>query len=178
MPETMPEIPDNDDMDDVPMKKERTDIKLATIYYWVKSHIKEVKELNMTKSQFCHLMRRINETLAEALEMGQTISLPLNMGTITPRKKKLRVFYSDEGVLINTYATDWEMTKKIWDEDEEARKERIRIKKNGSFTGTTVRYTVGRSAFTNSKFIEFRVYRRICRKLYNNVINGITDCLQ
>ena len=82
----------------------------------------------LTEKEFYSIIRTVNNYLAEELSNGKDINLPLKMGKLELRKSKSRISIVD-GKIKTNLPIDWSATFKLWYEDEDAKANKILIKK-------------------------------------------------
>lgn len=124
-----------------------------TIYRSVdKTHpLKQVKE-----EDFLHILRTVNNYLAEDIINGEAVSIP-HIGILYVKKVKLKTFIKGDRVTTQR-RTDWYSTHKLWYEDEEAYKAGIVVKFN-----TSDLYSIRwfKQVFNNRSFIKLAPTRAL-----------------
>lgn len=127
----------------------------------------------LTEKEFYSIIRTVNNYLAEELNNGNDVNLPLRMGKIEVRKRKARISIVD-GKIKTNLPIDWTATFKLWYEDEEAYKNKtlLRIEEKELFR---VRYNKEKANYKNQMFYQFIPNREIKKQLKYNIKNKGLD---
>jgi hypothetical protein len=129
----------------------------------------------ITEKEFYAIVRSINKLLAEEIANGQTVKFPLQMGKLELRKFQRGVSFVD-GKLKNTYPIDWHNTLLLWEQDEEAKKNRIRLRHENEWV-YHVKYDSWMAMYENKKFYRFALNTFIKWELSKNIKQGKVDTL-
>lgn len=129
----------------------------------------------VTEKEFYAIIRGVNRLLAEEIANGQTVKFPYQMGVLELRKFQKGVSFVD-GKLKNTYPIDWYNTKLLWEQDEEARKKKIRLRHENEWV-YHVRYNKWKAKFENKSFYHFALNTFIKWALAKNIKEGKVDTL-
>lgn len=129
----------------------------------------------ITEKEFYAIIRGINRLLAEEIANGQTVRFPLQMGILELRKFKKGVSFVD-GKLKNTYPIDWYNTLLLWEQDEEAKKKKIRLRHENEWV-YHVKYDPWKAKYENKSFYRFALNTFIKRALAKNIKEGKVDSL-
>lgn len=81
----------------------------------------------LTRPQFNYVIDKMHSFYADEISKGIVVKLPCGMGRLIQEKLPTGIFFSD-GKLFNNYPINWKETKKLWNEDEEAFKNKVLIK--------------------------------------------------
>lgn len=130
----------------------------------------------LTEHEFYSIIRKTNNYLAEELLKGNDVILPHRLGTLELRKYYPRM-YIEDGVYKNTLPIDWDVTLKLWSEDEEAYKERTLVKMEEKEI-FKVQYNKNKANYNNKSFMEFVVNRDIKRGLKQHIKRGAIDAFE
>lgn len=121
------------------------------------------------------LIGRVNTLLIEKLLEGHQIVLPHLMGSLelvgTPAKLK-----EEKGKLKTNYRVDWKKTLECWYNDEEARNERIKVKRIQKYL-YSIKYSKSTSNYRNQKFYNLRLNRSLVRTLGKKIENEKLNAL-
>jgi len=115
------------------------------------------------------VIRKANEYVGEALLNGHDFKMPFRLGTIYLRKRKNRVYLNENGNLVFIKPVSWSKTRKLWQEDEEARKDRIIIRTNDEYAYI---FTLCNRRFKNSFYYKFRCNRALNSKKSEKTKDG------
>ena len=127
----------------------------------------------LTEKEFYDIVRQVNNKFADEIAKGTTITFPSKMGKLELRKEKRGVYFN-EGKMKVTYPVDWQATLKLWFEDEEAREQKLLIRRN-SKNVYKVYFNKYDATFNNKVFYDFTLNRFIKKKLKHNINNGLID---
>lgn len=127
----------------------------------------------LSESQYFNIIRRINLLLCEDLLNGKDIHLPEAMGYIEVRKANLEL-KEVNGKLKIPYLIDWYKTKALWEEDEEAKRDKILVR---FITDTVymIKYIKRAATFKHKSFYEFKPNRTLKRTLAKQIKQGNFD---
>lgn len=128
----------------------------------------------LKEKEFYDIVRQVNNKLADCIAMGMTVTFPSKMGKLELRKESRGVYFNSNGEMKVTYPIDWQATLKLWFEDEEARSQKLLIRRN-SKTVYKVHFDKYDATFNNKVFYDFTLNRFIKKKLKNNINNGLID---
>lgn len=127
----------------------------------------------VSEHDFYAVIRTVNNFLAEALSLGEDIQLPHRMGRLEIRKRQATIDIKDGKVIANL-PVDWDRTLKLWEEDEDAYKERALVKMEEKEI-FQVYYNRGKANYVNKGFFAFLPNRELKKKLKANIKNGHVD---
>lgn len=138
-----------------------------------KSYKNDGGKLDIVK--FRAIIREVNEYYAERLSLGHNILLPLGFGKLGPRKMPTSIVIKN-GKVVNNYSIDWGKTKELWRNDEQAYRDRVKIKLPTNYNYIVYWYkdTV---RIKNKSFFRFKPARSLKLKTRENVINHKTDAI-
>lgn len=129
----------------------------------------------LKEHEFYSIIRGVNDLLAEEMKIGNSIHFLHGMGHIELRKYKVGVSLVN-GELRNTYNISWAKTMKLWYEDEEARNNKILVRREDKFE-YFIKYCKHNAHYINQCFYQFASNRFVRRALINNVAKGKVDTL-
>lgn len=127
----------------------------------------------VTEKEFYAIIRLINKKLADEIAKGSTITFPSKMGKLELMKETRGVYFND-GKMKVTYPIDWQATLRLWFDDEEARQQKLLIRRNSKCV-YKVRFNKYDATFNNKMFYDFTLNRYIKQKLKHNINNGLID---
>lgn len=126
--------------------------------------------------EFYAVVRQMNNLLADELLHGRDIVLPQRLGTLELRKYDAVMKFSN-GQIRTNLPIDWDRTLKLWEEDEEAYKERTLVKMEEKEI-FKVFYNRSRANFNNKSFFEFEINRDLKRRLKQKIKSGAIDAFK
>lgn len=127
----------------------------------------------LKEKEFYDIVRQVNNKFADEISKGTTITFPSKMGKLELRKEQRGVYFHN-GEMKVTYPVDWQATLKLWFEDEEAREQKLLIRRNSKCV-YRVHFNKYDATFNNKVFYDFTLNRYIKQKLKHNIINGLID---
>ncbi len=130
----------------------------------------------ITEHDFYIIIRQVNNLLADNLANGEDIILPHKMGSIELRKYDAKISFQN-GKLVTNLPIDWDITLKLWAEDEKAYKEKtlVKVEDRELFK---VFYNKRRANYENKSFFQFEVNRDIKIKLKSKIKNKVIDAFK
>lgn len=132
------------------------------------------KEYVLTESQYFHIVRAINNLLAEEIVRGEDVKLPCRMGTIELRKVDRKVYIDKNGNVQTNLPIDWNKTLELWYEDEEAYKNKTLVKMDEKEI-FKIYYNRELANYNNKTFYEFSFNRDIKVRLKRMIKEGLID---
>lgn len=129
----------------------------------------------VTEKEFYAIIRGINNLIAEEIAKGETIVFPEKMGKLELRKYQVGAYIKD-GKLKVTYPIDWYATNKLWEKDEEARKNKTLLRHSNQWV-YHVKYLITGATFENKTFYLFTLNSFIKQKLSMNIKQNKVDTL-
>lgn len=140
--------------------------------YYRKNKPKD-KAFILTESQYFSIIRTVNKLLGEELSEGNNITLPDRMGRLELRKYQTKIYFDGNKVKTN-FPINWCETLKLWDQDEEARKNKTLIKREEKEI-YRIYYNKTVANYNNKAFYQFKVNREVKINLKNNIKEGDVD---
>lgn len=129
----------------------------------------------LKEHEFYVIIRSINKLLAENIASGKEVVFPASMGRLELRKYPTGVKYVD-GKLKNSYPIDWSSTNQLWAEDEEERQKHTLLRYESPLI-YQVKYCKEDATYENKMFYQFKLHKKVRKKLQENIISGKTDTL-
>lgn len=124
----------------------------------------------LERDPFARILRECNEALvAELLEYAEDYTLPFGMGRISFRKRKNKAFVGKNGIR-STALVDWKKTMELWEENPQAKRNKILIRYSNMETGRySFRIAMFARGFKNKEFFAFRFKRSFKRKFADRI---------
>jgi hypothetical protein len=129
----------------------------------------------LKEGEFYKIVRGVNDGFAKMILNGDTVVFPSRMGKLELRKFEKGVSIVD-GKLKITYPINWEETMKLWYADEQARKDKVLLRRENKYV-YNVRYCKYDANYENKCFYEFTLNRDIKKELKKRINNGEIDTL-
>ena len=129
----------------------------------------------LKEHEFYVIVRSINKLLAENIASGKEVVFPVRMGRLELRKYPTGVKYVD-GKLKNSYPIDWSSTNQLWAEDKEERQKHTLLRYESPLI-YQVKYCKEDATYENKMFYQFKLHKKVRKKLQENIISGKTDTL-
>lgn len=145
-------------------------------YKWIRKN----KWLNIgepvTEHQFYYIVRNINNCLAENLLLGEDIVFPQRMGSLELRKYDAKISFNNNKLVTNL-PIDWNRTINLWQEDEEAYKNKTLVKMEEKEI-FKVYYNKKRANYNNKSFMRFHVNRSLKVKIKQRIKDRTLDAFK
>ena len=143
-------------------------------YKYYRKHKPEDKKYIISESQYFSIIRTLNLLLCEEILNQKDIVFPLAMGRIEVRKNTPGVKIDQNGKIKTSYPIDWDSTIRLWYEDQEAKTERIILKKKEKEV-FRIRYNKSHARYKNKEYYEFKVNRALKLSLRDVIREGDFD---
>lgn len=143
-------------------------------YHWERDNGFPTIGHRVTHGAYSKIIRNIDKVLAEALSNGEEVLLPEYMGKLHLKKVQPRTSVKD-GKLKTTLPIDWGSTLKLWEEDEEAHKNKqlVRHEVRDVFR---IHHSVYDRVFPNAWYFKFYpghyLRQRLVEKAKNNEVDA------
>lgn len=113
---------------------------------------------------FRKIVRTMGKNIAQLVMDGYVVSLPVQMGSIMISERKRKTKFVN-GQVFTDQRIDWNKTVKLWEDDEEARKDKIVVRYTEDKKYTFV-HNIGDAKFKNKYFFRLRFNTQMMRKTY------------
>ena len=130
----------------------------------------------MDMKTFRKVLRRFNYLIGEEILKGNTIYLPMKMGTLRLLKHKPILKYV-KGKVINEMSYSWIDTLKVWYEDEEFLKSKKLIRKQTEYI-YKICYNTAKANYKNKYFFQLHVSRTLKNRLKEAIRNGTAEAME
>jgi len=136
-------------------------------------------DINITSKAFGELLREYNGFVRDSLSYrGTSYNMPSNTGIIEIRKSKAEVTINEDGTIRNSLPVNWQETRKLWNENPEAREKKIKIKfVNLHSNGYTFKFLYLRTKanYKHKKIYRLKFNRQLKRQLSQSIFNNTID---
>jgi len=123
---------------------------------------------------YLQITKGFMQFISEKVLEGENVELPVRMGNLQIVGKKINPKLDENGNIMNL-APDWVRTKKLWDSDEQAKKEKQIVYHMNEHTNG-IRYKVKwekkRCGVPNKMMYIFKPTRTNKRKIWKNILSG------
>lgn len=137
-------------------------------YAYFRKHRKDIDS-----TTFRRVVQLINSLLQEQLSNGEDVHLPQRMGYLEVRKFDTKVEFRD-GKMVTNLPIDWDRTLKLWYENKEAEKKKIKVRLETP-TIYRVLYKKSNATYKNKAFYEFSTNRELKQALKRNILANKID---
>lgn len=127
----------------------------------------------VSEKDFYKIIRTINNLIADELIKGKDVVFPERMGHLEVRKYETYVKLIDGKIRTNR-GIDWDATLKLWYKDEEAKNNKILIKKEDP-ESFTIYYNKSVANYTNKTIYKFKPNRNLKLAVKEAGKNGSID---
>lgn len=146
-------------------------------YY--KHFVKETGINNVSGLLYGEILREFNGFVRDRISRrGSEYIMPNRIGKIELRKIKTEVFIDDDGNIINNLPPNWKATRELWASNEQARKNRTKIRYTNEHTGGyTFRlfFKKSKANFKNKSIYKMQFNRGMKRDLSKSIFAGRID---
>ena len=125
----------------------------------------------LTRPQFNYVIDQMHAMYADNISRGIVVKLPANLGRLILEGKR-RGMYIVDGKIRNNYCIDWGKTRKLWEEDEEARNNKTLVKKIDD-SSAAVRWDIKHRFFKNRVAYRFAPVRSLTIMANENKANNL-----
>lgn len=129
----------------------------------------------VSEHEFYTIIRSINSLLADEIAQGKTVVFPEKMGKLELWKYQSKAYFHN-GKLNITYPIDWNSTKQLWEQDEEAKKNKTLIRFDSKWV-YHVKYINIMATYENKVFYLFTLNNFIKDKLSLNIKQNKVDTI-
>ena len=130
--------------------------------------------LGIKEKEFSSVVTAVNKRIAEAILDGEIIKLPCGMGSIVPVQEETLLIRDDGKVILNQ-PIDWKATMKLWEEDPEAKKDRIRVRHDVDKRFKII-YSKKGAYYRNIYYIKFKPIKPLAMKFIERAVDGTISC--
>lgn len=127
----------------------------------------------VSEHEFYKITRTVNNLLAQELINGNDVKLPKRMGQLEVRKFNLFVKFV-EGKIKTNRGIDWQATLKLWYEDEEAKAEKILVRKEDT-ERYIIFYNRATANYNNKTLYQFKPNRELICAIRKAGKEGLID---
>lgn len=156
--------------------KIRTDYGSQDYYRFYK---KNNPETTLTGREYGEVLRDFNNFVRDNMSLrGQPYKMPQRMGVIELRKRKTEVRIGEDGEIINRLPVNWKETRKLWEDNPEAKEKKIKIKFVNEHTdGYTFKFCYFKISanYKNKTIYKIRFNRTLKRQLSKSIFNKTID---
>jgi hypothetical protein len=132
---------------------------LRDAYQWLRKNKMFGVDKMVTEGEFYKIISTTHKEVAKELCSGEEFVFPLRMGKLELRHVDTYVKF-EEGKVKTNRSVDWNRTLQLWNEDDEARENKVLIRKENK-KKMFVFYNTIKSNYKNKTFIFFRPNREL-----------------
>lgn len=133
----------------------------------------------VSRATFGQIIKEFNTHVRDRVsKKGAEYTLPFRIGKLELRKLKTEVKIDDNGDIVNTLPINWRETRKLWRENENAKRNKTKIRYTNEHTeGYTFRifYKTSKANFKNKSIYKMKINRTLKRQLSNSIFAGRID---
>lgn len=111
---------------------------------------------HLTSREFSLFMRDMGQVVINTIIAGENYELPHHLGLLRLTKSKRRYYTDKDGKTRITNGINWIATKKLWAENEEAKKEKIFVMFDSEWL-YKIQYNKKKAKFKNKLFTFIRI---------------------
>ena len=143
--------------------------------YFLSKHDNSV----VSRAIFGQIIKEFNTHVRDRVSTkGAEYTFPYRIGKIELRKLKTEVKIDSEGNIVNNLPINWRETRKLWEENEQAKENKTKIRYTNEHTeGYTFRifYKTSKANFKNKSIYKMKVNRTLKRQLSKSIFAGRID---
>lgn len=139
--------------------KIKNSIGVRNAYRWLQQNKWPGVNQPVSEKEFYKIIRSVNTLIAQKIIEGKDVKFPQKMGQLEVRKYTTYVKI-DNGKIKTNRGIDWDKTLKLWYEDEEAKDNKILIKKEDS-EQFTIFYNKSFANYNNKTLYQFKPNRAL-----------------
>lgn len=128
---------------------------------------------SVPEKEFYSIIRTVNNLLAQQIIEGKDVKFPQRMGQLEVRKYDTYVKFSNGQIKTNR-GVDWDATLRLWYEDEEAKENKILVKKE-DLEQFTIFYNKAFANYNNKTLYQFKPNRDLLLAVKKVGKEGIID---
>lgn len=133
----------------------------------------------VSRAIFGQIIKEFNTHVRDRVSTkGAEHTFPYRIGKLEVRKLKTEVKIDSNGNIVNTLPINWRETRKLWRENENAKKNKIKIRYTNEHTkGYTFRifYKTSKANFKNKSIYKMKINRMLKRQLSDSIFAGRID---
>lgn len=154
----------------------------VTCHYGLPDYYKDYKRNSkdpVDKTLYSKVLKDYLQATRDGIStFGKTFNFPERMGRIEMRKSKRAVKVDKEGKIVNNLPINWKETKKLWEENKEAEKKKVKIRYTNEHTnGYVFRpvYIKNTANYKNKTVYKLSINRALRRGSYLSIMNKRFD---
>jgi hypothetical protein len=124
---------------------------------------------SIDRGVYTRIIGDFNSAISEAIMFDNfEYKLPARMGTLSIKKKKRKVYFLEDGTMVNRMPIDWKSTLELWSEDEESKEQKKLLRHTNEHTNGYIPFwylNVHTGNFTNKTVYKFKSTRTNKRAL-------------
>lgn len=152
--------------------KIKNSYRLKDAYIYYKQHCNNP----LSEKEFNYIVRKKNRELIEKFLTYGEVKLP-KLGTIL--LQKFNSFKEDKEGKIKYYSgINWKETLKLWEENEEYRKQKKYIVYTGNKDTYKIIYDSKNSTYHNKRYFRMYILRRVKAELRERYMNNLVDAIR
>lgn len=140
---------------------------------------KKNTEIEISRGLFGAILKEFNTHVRDRISFkGEEFIMPYRTGKVELRKIKNEVSIDENGEIINNMPTNWQATRKLWNESEAARKKKIKVRFTNEHTnGYTFKifYRKSKANFKWKSVYKLQFNRTMKRQLSDSIFKGKID---
>lgn len=122
------------------------------------------------------ILKEFNSHVRDKIsKKGSFYTLPCRLGVLEVRKFKREIKINEDNTIENKLPTNWKETKKLWRENPEAKKKRIKIRFTNEHTNGysfRIQYLRSRANYKNKSIYKMRMNRIMKRTFSESIFKG------
>ena len=133
----------------------------------------------VSRATFGQIVKEFNGHVRDRISTkGAEYAFPFRIGKLELRKLKTEVKIDDNGDIVNNLPINWRETRKLWEENKQAKEKKTKIRYTNEHTeGYTFRifYRTSKANFKNKSIYKMKLNRTLKRQLSKSIFAGRID---
>lgn len=143
------------------------------------AYYKKTNEDAVPQTIYSKVIKEYNSFVRDNISLkGNSYTIPVGMGLIEIRKQKVEISFNEDGTIKNTLPVNWQETRKLWQDNPEAKEKKIKIRfVNDHSDGFTFKlnYIRSRANYKNKSIYRIRFNRQMKRQLSKSIFANKID---
>lgn len=143
--------------------------------YFCKNKSKDIKYIK--EGVHRKIIKTLSEKMWAKLMRTGLLSLGFGIGELEIVKKRTKVYVLKDGSLSVNFPVDIPATRRLYEEDEDAKRRHIKVRKIDNDFSYRVRFRPNKSTLNNRMYLSFKPFESKRRQFSQDIIDNKIDAL-
>lgn len=143
--------------------------------YFIRNRSKDIKFIK--EGVHRKIIKALSEKMWAKLMRTGLLSLGFGVGELEVVKKRTKVYVRKDGSLSVNLPVDIPATRKLYEEDEDARRNHVKVRKLDNDFSYRVRFRPNKSMLNNRMYLSFKPFESKRRQFSQDIIDNKIDAL-